>query len=372
MKKLSNRQHHPSFLNRRDFLSKSALSAFALGIPSSLVRGEGLSKLLKETHMGIVVHSYATRWNPKLESSKYPGFADAIDLIRHCHQIGAGGVQTLVNNWSTDFAKKVRSEKEKLGLYLEASIGMPYTSGEVETFEKNVIAAKTAGMDIIRTVCTSGRRYEVYHSASDFENARARAITCLQLGEPVLRKHKVKLGVENHKDWRAPELAELMKKMSSEWIGVTLDFGNSIALMEDPMDVVKTLAPFAVTTHVKDMGLEEYEDGVLLSEVPLGTGILDLHAIVALCKKYNPGITFNLEMITRDPLLIPCLTDDYWATFGSVPGSELARTLKMVRTHKSTQPLPRVSQLSTDQRLGAEEQNIVESLKYSADKMGLK
>jgi sugar phosphate isomerase/epimerase len=365
---------HPSyFMKRRDFLSKSAMSALALAIPFQVSsRTERLKTLLKETPMGIVVHSYASRWKPKLESSKYPAFADALDLIKHCHQIGAGGVQVLVNNWSADFAKKVRSEKEKLGLYLEGSIGMPYTASEVETFDKNINAAKAAGMDVIRTVCSSGRRYEVYHSATDFEHARTRAITSLQLGEPVLRKHKVKLGVENHKDWRAPELADIIKKMSSEWIGVTLDFGNSISLMEDPMEVVKTLAPFAVSTHVKDMGLEEYEDGILLSEVPLGTGILDLNAIVALCKKYNPAITFNLEMITRDPLLIPCLTEDYWATLGSVPGSELAHTLRMTRSKKSALPLPRVSQLSTDQRLEAEEQNIIESLKYSANKMGLK
>jgi len=375
MKTPSDRPHYPS-MKRRDFLAKSALSALALAVPIRAAAMPALSpqleKLLKDTPMGIVVHSYATRWNPKLESSKYPGFTDAIDLIRHCHQIGSGGVQVVVNNWSPEFAKKVRSEKEKLGLYLEGSIGMPFTASEVETFEKNILAAKSAGMDIIRTVCTTGRRYEIYHSASDFEAARARAITCLQLGEPVLRKHKVKLGVENHKDWRAPELAELIKKISSEWIGVTLDFGNSIALMEDPMEVIKTLAPFAVSTHVKDMGLEEYDDGVLLSEVPLGTGILDLPAIVALCKKHNPGITFNLEMITRDPLVIPCLTEDYWATFGMVPGSELARALRLVRTNKGTVALPRVSKLSTDQRLDAEEQNIIESLRYSANKMGLK
>ncbi|HTF18705.1 MAG TPA: hypothetical protein VK658_11560, partial [Chryseolinea sp.] len=86
----------------------------------------------------------------------------------------------------------------------------------------------------------------------------------------------------------------------------------------------------------------------------------------------NPGITFNLEMITRDPLVIPCLTEDYWATFGMVPGSELARALRLVRTNKGTVALPRVSKLSTDQRLDAEEQNIIESLRYSANKMGLK
>lgn len=356
-------------IKRRQFLATTALSAFALATSSATA---GLREALKERKMGIVVHSYASRWNPKIQSAKYPGFADAIDLIKHCHEIGAGGVQVLVNNWSMEFAKKVRTEKEKRAMYLEGSIAMPYNANEVDAFEKNIIAGKTAGMDVIRTVCTSGRRYEVYHSAEDFETARNKAITALQLGEPILRKHKVRLGIENHKDWRAEELAGLVKKISSEWVGVTLDFGNSIALMEDPMDVIRTLAPFAVSTHVKDMGLEEYEHGLLLSEVPLGKGILDLNEIVTLCKKHNPNITFNLEMITRDPLVVPCLSENYWSTFGNVPASELARMLRYLRTHKSKEALPRVSQLSLDDRLAEEEQNIIESLRYSDNKLGLK
>lgn len=359
-----------AFMKRRQFLATSALSAFA--IASSSAATAGLREVFKERKMGIVVHSYATRWNPKVQSTKYAGFADALDLITHCHEIGAGGVQVVVNKWTLEFAKKVRSEKEKRGMYLEGSLSMPFSSSEVDAFEENVIACKTAGMDVIRTVCTTGRRYEIYHSAADFEAARTRAIAALQLGEPILRKHKVRLGVENHKDWRAGELADLIKKINSEWVGVTLDFGNSIALMEDPMEVIRTLAPFAVSTHVKDMGLEEHDNGLLLSEVPLGDGILDLNEIVSLCKKHNPNITFNLEMITRDPLLVPCLTEEYWATFGNVPASELAQMLRFLRTHKSKEPLPRVSQLSVDERLAEEEQNIIESLRYSENKMGLK
>ena len=69
----------------------------------------------------------------------------------------------------------------------------------------------------------------------------------------------MKLAVENHKDWRADELVHALKKLNSEWVGVTLDFGNSIALMEDPMEVIETLVPFAFSTHVKDMGVEEYD-----------------------------------------------------------------------------------------------------------------
>ena len=112
----------------------------------------------------------------------------------------------------------------------------------------------------------------------------------LQLAEPILRKHKVKLAVENHKDWRAPELANAMKQLNSEWVGVTLDFGNSISLVEDPMEVIETLVPFVVSTHVKDMGVEEYADGFLLSEVPLGKGFLDLAKIV----HYVKSITLPL------------------------------------------------------------------------------
>ena len=191
------------------------------------------------------------------------------------------------------------------------------------------------------------------------------------MAEPVLRKHKVKLAVENHKDWRADELSAALRQLSSEWIGVTLDFGNSIALMEDPMNVADTLAPFALSTHVKDMGVEEYQDGFLLSEVPLGNGFLDLTKIVALCRKHNPLIRFNLEMITRDPLKIPCLKNEYWASFEGIPGSELARSIRMVKQNSFQPRLPTVSQLSDEQRLAVEEENVVECLRYSRDKLGM-
>ena len=192
----------------------------------------------------------------------------------------------------------------------------------------------------------------------------------LQLAEPVLRKHKVKLAVENHKDWRADELVYALKQLKSEWIGVTLDFGNSISLIEDPMEVIETLVPYIFSTHVKDMGVEEYTDGFLLSEVPLGKGFLNLPKIVALCRQHNPSVAFNLEMITRDPLEIPCLKDEYWAAFDGVSGNNLARTLRMVKQNKYKSPLPRVSQLSAEDRLAVEEENILECLTYSKDKLG--
>lgn len=325
-----------------------------------------------EMPIGIVVHSYSNRWQSKVPSQKYPGFTNAIELIEHCHGIGAGGVQVVVKEWTSDFARKVRDKREKLGLYLEGSISLPGRADDVPVFEQEVINAKEAGAVILRTVTSGGRRYEIFHSPEEVDEFKKRALASLQLAEPVIRKHKVKLAVENHKDWRADELVNALKKLHSEWVGVTLDFGNSIALMEEPMAVMETLVPFAFSTHVKDMGVEEYAGGFLLSEVPLGKGFLDMPKIVDLCRRHNPVIKFNLEMITRDPLEIPCLTNDYWAVFDGVTGSELARTLRMVKQHKYKSHLPRVSQLSEEERLAVEEENIIECLQYSKDRLGIK
>ncbi|MBO0948877.1 sugar phosphate isomerase/epimerase family protein [Fibrella forsythiae] len=352
-------------LDRRDFLHRATLGALALSLPE-------LPDLAKSVPMGVVVHSYGNRWNSKAGSQQYPGFADAIDLLNHCHELGAGGVQVVMSNWTGDFAKKVRDRREKLGLYLEGSISVPKTPDDVPRFEQDVANAKEAGANILRTVCSAGRRYETYHSADAFQTLKKQAMTSLLLAEPVLRKHKVKLGVENHKDWRADELANMLKQTGSEWIGATVDFGNSIALLEDPITVVQTLAPYVISTHIKDMAVEEYPDGFLLSEVPLGQGILDLPTMISRCRQHNPAVTFSLEMITRDPLEIPCLKPDYWQTFGDVPGSELARTLAMVKHHKPASSLPRVAKLTDEERLALEEKNIVDCLAYSKRQLAIR
>lgn len=323
-----------------------------------------IPSISKGKKMGVVVHSYASRWQSKTQSDKYSAFTNAIELLNHCHEIGAGGIQVMIRDWSKDFAKKVRDRREQFGMYLEGSIAMPFTRDEVARFESDVVNGKEAGATILRTVTSTGRRYEIYHSDNDVHDFKKKAMESLRLAEPVLRKHKVKLAVENHKDWRANELASAIKEIESEWIGVTLDFGNSISLIEDPMEVVTTLAPYAFSTHVKDMGLEAYDHGFLLSEVPLGKGILDIPRIIAECEKHNPGVNFSLEMITRDPLEIPCLTSDFWDVFNGVSGGDFARTLRLVKEHPYGGPLPRVSHLAPEERLAEEEKNILECLKY--------
>ena len=119
----------------------------------------------------ISTNQYFFVWcQTKIESQKYPGFTNAVELLEHCHQIGAGGIQTVVREWTGDFSKKLRERREKLGLYLEGSIGSPSGPEDISRFEQEVIHAKEAGAVILRTVTSGGRRYEVWRSSKDVQD----------------------------------------------------------------------------------------------------------------------------------------------------------------------------------------------------------
>lgn len=148
--------------------------------------------------------------------------------------------------------------------------------------------------------------------------------------------------------------------------GATIDTGNSFALLENPYEVIEALSPFAFSSHLKDMAVQEYPDGFLLSEVPLGAGFLDIPRIVAMLRKANPQIHFPLEMITRDPLKIPCLTQSYYTTFENPKASRLAEILATVKAHSSAN-LPHTTGLTPAQRLQFEDENVRKSIVWAKE-----
>ncbi|HYV28972.1 MAG TPA: TIM barrel protein, partial [Candidatus Eisenbacteria bacterium] len=255
--------------------------------------------------------------------------------------------------------------------YFEGEASLPKDSSDVERFEADVRVAKEAGALVVRTATLGGRRYETLQSEEAFRQFTERAWKSLTMAEVVLKKHRVRLAIENHKDWRVPELLDVLKRLSSEWVGVCVDTGNNLALLEDSLMVVEGLAPFAFSSHLKDMAVQDYADGFLLSEVPLGEGFLDLKRLVALLRQVNPRIPFSLEMITRDPLKIPCLTEKYWATIQALPASELASALGMVRRHAGQKPLPHTTGLNLADQLALEDDNVRKSFAYAQRELGL-
>jgi len=263
---------------------------------------------------------------------------------------------------------RLRARAEELGMFLEGMVSLP-RNGDVAAFERALLDAKAAGTTVVRSAALSGRRYETFATVQAWTEWRNQALAALKLAVPIVEKHRMQLALENHKDWTLEELEPILASYSSEYLGVCLDFGNNIALLDEPMEFAERLAPYAMSTHVKDMGVQPYADGFLLSEVRLGQGILDLPRIVALIRKARPRTRYTLEMITRDPLKVPCLTDAYWAPFPARNGRHLARTMRLVNQRASREPLPMVSQLSREARQNIEEANIRACLAYFREKL---
>ncbi len=321
--------------------------------------------------LGLVIHSFAVRNAGDRGRPQQDRFADAARFLEYARLHGARGVQVGLGNRDDSQAEALRARAEAASMYLEGIVTLPRDAADLGRFEAEVRTARKAGCEVVRTVMLSGRRYEAFKTIAAFRQFAGSAYHSLNLAAPVVARHGVLLAVENHKDWRADELIAIIKRIGNDHVGVCLDTGNSIALLEDPMEVVEALAPFSFTTHFKDMGLEECRDGFLLAEVPLGRGILDLPRVIQCLRKARATIRLNIEMITRDPLLVACLKEPFWATFPELPGRHLARTLSLVRDHASSTPLPRVSTLPLEGRLRAEEDNVRLSLEWALNQLGL-
>jgi sugar phosphate isomerase/epimerase len=304
--------------------------------------------------MGIAWTSYMTAAKPK----------DALDFLMRCHALGASGIQAPLRG----DLRQLRARAEQLGMYIEGMVQLP-KNGDSSAFEKDIQDAKDAGAVCVRAAALSGRRYESFASLADWRKFVTDSRRNLEAALPILEKYKMPLALENHKDWTADEMLELMKSHPSEYLGVCLDFGNNIALLDDPINVTEMLAPFTIATHVKDMGVEWFNDGFLLSEVVLGQGFLDLPRMLSIVRRARPAPRFSLEMITRDPLQVPCLTDKYWVAFPDRNGVFLARTMQLVQKYKSARPLPRISGLSPEAQLAAEQENVRACMQYAHEKL---
>jgi 3-oxoisoapionate decarboxylase len=93
--------------------------------------------------------------------------------------------------------------------------------------------------------------------------------------------------------------------------------------------------------------------------------------MMTILRRARPELQFCLEMITRDPLRVPCLTKPFWATLDMIPGSLLAATLAMVRANPPRQPLPRISELPMSEKLEAEDSAVRTSIAYSRRRLAL-
>jgi sugar phosphate isomerase/epimerase len=297
---------------------------------------------------------------------------DPLELANVAVSLGAAGIQGPMPDLSDSAARQLRGTLESNGLYFEGAAPVPFKESDTALFEKQLAAAKAAGARCVRVGCLSGRRYETFRTMEDWRGFVARSNDGIRRMATLAERARVPVAMENHKDWTGEELAALMKQYSSEYLGVCLDFGNNLSLLDDPYEVVEAVAPYTIATHMKDSrvslgaigGSNGGAEGLLLGDVVLGDGVLDIARILELLRKGGRGPKLSLEMITRNALEIPVFSTGYWATFPERQGIRLARVVEL-GAQRPVEPAV-LESLSKADRAELEERNIRRCLEWAS------
>lgn len=324
------------------------------------------------TSLGILTYCFNLAQAERSRVPGVPDFRDPVAFVTEAARIGASAVQLSFGVRDADYITRLRNAAAENGVALEGTLPLPKTDLDISRFEAEIKTLRELGVKIARTVLFPGRRYEDLKTLAAYKEAASSARAQLRRAEPIARAAGVKLAVENHKDQRIDERVKLFEEFGGEFVGACVDVGNNIALLEDPVEVCRALGPWALTVHFKDQGVREYEDGFLLADVPLGKGCIDLPEVIRVLKQKRPTVVFQLELITRDPLKVPILTESYWATFPDLKAATLASAWNLVKKRGSPTPFEMISTLTPAQKVAAERRNVEESFQFAADHLGFR
>src|SRR2546425_9682971 len=122
----------------------------------------------------------------------------------------------------------------------------------------------------------------------------------------------VKIAVENHAgDMQAEELITLIEEAGAEFVGATMESGNSTWALEDPLHNLEMLGPYAVSTGIRDSAVWETGDGAVLQWTAMGEGNVDWKCYFARFAELCPNTAVQLEIISGRPISIPYLRDEF-------------------------------------------------------------
>jgi sugar phosphate isomerase/epimerase len=205
------------------------------------------------------------------------GTYDVFRVIDRAASLGVEGLQININGRNGRFlgadpgdahhVRKVRDALEENGLFVEVA----GRSTRPDMLGWQLRLCSDLGAGILRTVVVL---------EDTIEQTTQGAQRDLEAVLPLAHQLGVRIALENHEDLTAGELASIIEAVDDDHLGVCLDTGNGLCVYEDPIETVTQLAPYAITSHVKDQRLVRLEGVVYSVGVKLGLGSIDLPAVI--------------------------------------------------------------------------------------------
>jgi sugar phosphate isomerase/epimerase len=260
---------------------------------------------------------YVPRENPAMSVDHFVQKAADLDLdglqladARHLDSLEYG------------YVSELRRKAEGLGLYVEVGTG----GTNPEHLESMVRAAHVLASPVVRTFVGKARPT----TSQEMEHVISEAASEIRQVLPVCERYGIEVAIENHQDLTTEELLSLLELVDSQWVGICFDTGNSLALLDDPLESARAFGPLVRTVHLKDYQVAARSDGFCLIGCALGDGVVDLRAILEVLSREAPEANLNIEAyIGKHP--VPALEEDYLRRLSETSAASLGRTLRLVR-----------------------------------------
>jgi sugar phosphate isomerase/epimerase len=149
----------------------------------------------------------------------------------------------------------------------------------------------------------------------------------------------VKIAVENHAgDMQAWELVTLIEEAGRDYVGATMDSGNATWALEDPLQNLEILGPYALSTGIRDSALWESPNGAVLQWTAMGDGIVDFKTYFERFAELCPDTPVQLEIISGRQIPIPYLQDGFWEPYPKVRMREFMKFVGLARRGSPQEP----------------------------------
>ncbi len=164
--------------------------------------------------------------------------------------------------------------------------------------------AKAVGAPVMK-VCAASLKFRFEPHGPMIEKLSRQ----LEKAAAAAKKYGIKLAVENHIDFNPEEMLTIIRNVNSPYLGMNFDTGNFLRLLSDPIEGMKKLAPYVLSTHIKDLKPfkgANVEAWYFFACTPVGDGLVDNKALADLLKKAN----YTGFLATEIDFLHPDYKDD--------------------------------------------------------------
>jgi 3-oxoisoapionate decarboxylase len=279
-----------------------------------------------------------------------------------------------IGNLEPDHLRKVRAHAEKHGIELEigmrsicpTSKAFDASQGTAEQqIERMVGAAKAAGSRIVRAFLgTMNDRPGATPIEAHIENT----IRVLRNVRSRVVDSGVKIAIENHAgDMQARELKSLIEGAGKDFVGACLDSGNPLWVIEDPHLTLETLAPYVLTSHIRDTAVWKIPEGAAVQWVRMGEGNVGIDKYLRRYLELCPGKAITLEIIVTGARKFTYLDPKFWDGYRNVPAWEFSRFLALVEEGEPRDPKPPVPK---EQVAQAERDDLEASMRWVRNFLG--